>query len=139
MGNAKFQVIIKNIDETALGPILGGLPNNISPEIMRMHGRTTSKLAPKIEPSEAPKSTTIFESKLAPKIEPSEAPKSTTTFEGWIQQMPAKFRARDLMNYMEKVGANPNSISHFIRRATERKLIRKVPGTAGTITQYERL
>jgi len=39
MTSAKFQVIIKDIDEKMLGPILGALPNGIQPEIMRMKGR----------------------------------------------------------------------------------------------------
>lgn len=121
MGNAKFQVIIKNIDENALGPILGSLPNNIHPEIMRVSGRTTSKLAPKTEPQPAP---------IVGKFD---------NVALWIQQLPVKFRAKDLMGVLEKNGYNPNSISHYLRRATEAKLIRKMAGTQGSATQYERL
>ncbi len=88
---------------------------------MRISGRTTSKIAPKTEPAPVPTIGKFDNVAL------------------WIKQLPAKFRAKDLMEVLGKNGYNPNSITHYLRRATEAKLIRKVPGTQGTLTQYERL
>jgi len=112
---AKFKIIINDIDEKMLGPILGALPNGIQPEIMRTSGRPIS---------------------AAPIHHQQQKGNALAS---WIDGMPHQFSSNDFIPIIELNGHAPGSISHFLRRAMKAGLIRKVPGTAGTATRYEKI
>ena len=117
---AKFQVIINDLDEKTLGPVLGALPNGIAPEIRRTSGRD--------KPPKPIMGGAIHTSKSKENL-----------LESWINQMPQRFAAAEFIPHIEAAGHAPGSITHFLRRAIHAGLIRKAPGTAGTSTRYEKL
>lgn len=119
MGNAMFKVVINEITEDRLGPILGALPDGIHPEIMRTQGRDEVVTVSKPR-------TLLPQNRVA-------------NVAMWVQGMPQRFTAKAFSEVIAKNGYNANSISHFIRRCVQARLIRKVPGTAGSNTLYEKV
>lgn len=117
MPNAKFQVVIKDIREDQLGPILGALPNGITPEISRTQGRA---IQPKPAASE-------------PRTKPH------GSIQAMVAAVPQRFQAKDFVKAIEKNGFNGNSISHFLRQAMKAGLIKKLSGNGGNKTTYEKV
>jgi len=120
---AKFQIIINDLDEKTLGPVLGALPNGITPEIRRISARPIPSVANVIHNKGESNSYKSKDEMLA----------------SWIKQMPQPFASPELVPLIVASGHAAGSITHFLRRAIHAGMIRKVPGTAGTLTRYEKL
>lgn len=123
---AKFEVIISDIDEDQLGPMLGKMPDNLTIGIKLMQRAEITKAA-----------TTTPAARKAPPF--AALPNGRrATVEQMIAAMPQQFQAKDFVPVIEAAGFNGNSITHFLRMAMDRKLIEKIPGLFGNKSAYRK-
>ena len=118
----KFKVTVsKEVEEKMLGSFLASLPDDLTIDIARL-------------PEETNKRKTSFSNANTPHER-----KDIIDLEKVLREVSFTFPSKELIPEIVKAGFSAGSISHFIRRCINAGLLKKVDGTAGTATLYEKI